>query len=266
MPKGWLKQRGPGRKLKACVGHQSPIRRQDQVTWSVSKKKKKKGIGKKLDKKLRNHSGGSGIQEASSSNCHEGLEGSEDNKPDNGQELHLEEERDGPSAGRTSKRAIHNVEEGRAYLEEEGLINLGECIDLDAMAGTLIQLLVMEGTLAPVGLAVRAVALILAHMKMESVSKVLIKMMEPRMDSMMGKAVDKLVEDAQKRLRDTIGALEGRLGEAATSLAEGLGKTTEGLSENAVKIAESTGTYRDVLTKNGPTRHCPYDSTPTHSV
>ena len=119
------------------------------------------------------------------------------------------------------------------------------------MAGTLIQLSVMEGTPVPVVLAVRVVVLILVHMKMESVSEALVKMMEPRMDSMMGKAADKLVEDVQKRLRDTVGALEGRLGEAVTSLAEGLGKTAEGLSENAAKIAESTGTYRDVLTKMG---------------
>ena len=83
-------------------------------------------------------------------------------------------------------------------MEEEALIDLGEHVDLDVMAGTLIQLSVMEGTLAPVGLVVRAVALILAHMKMESVSEALVKMMEPRMDSMMGKAADKLVEDAQK--------------------------------------------------------------------
>ena len=96
------------------------------------------------------------------------------------------------------------------------------------MAGTLLQLSVMEGTPAPVGLAVRAVALILAHMKMESVSEALVKIMELRMDSMMGKVADKLVEDVQKRLRDTVGALEGRLGEAATSLAEGWARPLKG--------------------------------------
>ena len=50
------------------------------------------------------------------SNCHEGLEESEDNELDNNQEWHSEEDRDGPSVGRASKRAIRNVEEGRAYL------------------------------------------------------------------------------------------------------------------------------------------------------
>ena len=117
------------------------------------------------------------------------------------------------------------MEEGRAYLEEEALIDPGERIDMDGMAGTLIQLSVMEGTLVPVGLTVCVVALILVHMKMESVSEALVKMMEPRMDSMMEKVVDKLVEDAQKCLRDMIGVLEGRLGKAAMSLAKGLGKT-----------------------------------------
>ena len=71
------------------------------------------------------------------------------------------------------------MEEGRAYLEEEALIDPGEHIDLDAMAGTLIQLSVMEGTPVPVGLAVCTVALILVHMKMESVSEALAKMTEP---------------------------------------------------------------------------------------
>ena len=156
------------------------------------------------------------------------------------------------------------MEEGRAYLEEEALIDPGEQVDLDAMAGTLIQLLVMEGTPGPVGLAVRAVALILAHMKMESVSEVLAKMMESRLDSMMGKAADKLVEDVQKQLKDMVGVLEGTLGEATTSLAKELGKTAEGLSENATKIAESTGTYRDALTKMGP-RGTTHTTVPAHN-
>ena len=46
-------------------------------------------------------------------------------------------------------------------------IDLGKHINLDAMAGTLVQVLLMVDIPAPVGLAVCAVALILAQMKME---------------------------------------------------------------------------------------------------
>ena len=63
---------------------------------------------------------------------------------------------------------IHNVAEGRLYLEEEALLDLGEQLDLDTMVGTLVQVSLMEGIPVSVSCAVHAVALILTQMNMES--------------------------------------------------------------------------------------------------
>ena len=69
----------------------------------------------------------------------------------------------GPATREEPKCVIHNVAEGRLYLEEEALLDLGEQLDLDTLAGTLVQVSLMEGIPALVSRAVRAVALILAH-------------------------------------------------------------------------------------------------------
>ena len=106
-----------------------------------------------------------------------GSDHSKDDGSVDSQSTRSEAEAEELGTGPTAKWAVRSVEEGRIYLEEEALIDPGERIDLDTMAGTLVQLSLMEGTPASVGLAVRAVALILVQMKMEAVSETLIKMM-----------------------------------------------------------------------------------------
>ena len=66
-------------------------------------------------------------------------------------------------AGQGPKRVIQNAEDGRCYLEEEALTDPGKRVDLDAMAGSLVQISLLEGIPAPVHLAVCSVALILAQ-------------------------------------------------------------------------------------------------------
>ena len=119
--------------------------------------------------------------------------------------MHTESEVDAPDPIQAPKHMIRSAEEGRTYLEEEALIDPGERIDMDAMAGTLVQVSLLEGIPAPVSLAVRAVALILAQMKTEFMSKTLLKMMELKIDLIVGKAADKLAEmgmAAEKMLED----------------------------------------------------------------
>ena len=67
-------------------------------------------------------------------------------------------------------------------------------MDLDAMAGSLVQISLLEGIPAPVCLAVRSVALILAQLKMESISDTLLEMMGPKVDAMVGKVAARLAE------------------------------------------------------------------------
>ena len=62
---------------------------------------------------------------------------------------------------------IHNVEEGRLYLEEEALLDPGEQLNLDTLVGTLVQVSMMEDTPASVSRTIHAVALILAQMNTE---------------------------------------------------------------------------------------------------
>ena len=95
-------------------------------------------------------------------------------------------------AGQGPKRVIRNMEDGRCYLEEEALTDPGKCMDLDAMAGSLVQISLLEGIPALVHLTVRSVALILAQLKMESISETLLKMMGPKVDAMVGKAAGSL--------------------------------------------------------------------------
>ena len=136
----------------------------------------------------------------------------EDNESDAGRITHMESEVDALDPGQAPKRMIHSAEEGRTYLEEEALIDPGECVDMDVMAGTLVQVSLLEGILAPVSLAVCAVALIMVQMKTEFMSKTLLKMMELKIDLIVGKAADKLVEmgtAAEKMLEDLRAATQG---------------------------------------------------------
>ena len=91
----------------------------------------------------------------------------EDGKSDCSQAAHSEVEENNPATGKGPKHAIHSLEEGRLYLEEEAFIDPGKHIDLDVMVGALAQVSLMVDIPAPVGLAVHVVALILVQMKTE---------------------------------------------------------------------------------------------------
>ena len=94
-------------------------------------------------------------------------DGSEDGESNCSQAACSGAEGNNLATGKGPKHAIRSPEEGRLYLEEEAFIDPGELIDLDVMVGALVQVLLMADILAPVGLTVRVVALILAQMKTE---------------------------------------------------------------------------------------------------
>ena len=97
-------------------------------------------------------------------------------------------------------------------------------MDLDAMAGSLVQISLLEGIPAPVCLAVRSVALILAQLKMESISETLLEMMGLKVDAMVGKAVARLAE----------------IETAAKKTLEGLRTATQGVSNSTVKLTKTS--------------------------
>ena len=44
-----------------------------------------------------------------------------------------------PSSGKGLELGVLSIEEGRAFLEKEGIIDLAEQVDANALAGTLVQ-------------------------------------------------------------------------------------------------------------------------------
>ena len=82
----------------------------------------------------------------------------------------------------------------------------------------------------PVSLAVHAVA-ILAQVKLESISDMLLQMMEPKIDSMLGKAAGKFME----------------MEAVARKALEGLCVVTQGVSDLTTKLAETSSNYHDTL-------------------
>ena len=72
-------------------------------------------------------------------------------------------------------------------MEEEALTDPGKRVDLDAMVGSLVQISLLEGIPVLVCLTVHSVVLILAQLKMESISETLLEMMGPKVDAMVGK-------------------------------------------------------------------------------
>ena len=102
------------------------------------------------------------------------------------------------------------------------------------MAGSLVQISLLEGIPAPVRLAVCLVVLILAQLKMESISETLLEMMGPKVDAMVGKAAAMLTE----------------IETAAEKSLKGLCTATQGVSDSTAKLTETSTNYRDALLRH----------------
>ena len=104
----------------------------------------------------------------------------------------------------TPKRTILSVAEGRAFLEEEALIDAGEGVDIDMMVSTLIQVSLMKGMSETASHAVRAVALILTQLKMEAVSEALVNSLEKKLANMVAKEAEKATSLIKGSLESTM--------------------------------------------------------------
>ena len=136
------------------------------------------------------------------------------------------------TVGSASQRMILSTADGRAFLEEEALIDSDEGLDLDAMVSSLAQISLMNGMSATARSAMHSVALILEQLKSEHASGTLIKAMEERVDAMMAKTVEKVTES----LKGTIDSTVAKLWAASTNMAT-----------SATQIAAMTTSYRDTL-------------------
>ena len=139
---------------------------------------------------------------------------------------------DEPAANGPPQCTIHSVAKGRAFLEEEVLIGSDEGLDLDVMAGALIQIPAMKGMTAMARYAVQSIALILAQLKLESISKVVANMIEKSFEALLAKTVEKVTDS----LKDSIESLILEIRAASTNMAT-----------SATQIAATTTSYRDAL-------------------
>ena len=134
------------------------------------------------------------------------------------------------------KCTILSVAEGRAFLEEEVLIGSDEGLDLCVMAGALIQISAMKDVPATARCAVQLITLILAQLKLESVSEVVANTMEKSLKALLAKTVEKVTDS----LKDSIESLISEIRAASTNVAT-----------STTQIAAMTTSYRDAL-KNSP--------------
>ena len=141
-------------------------------------------------------------------------------------------DKDESAANGPPQHTIHSVAEGRAFLEEEALIGSDEGLDLDVMAGALIQISAMKGMPATARYAVRSITLILAQLKLESISEVVANMMEKSFEALLAKTVEKVTDS----LKDSIESLILEIRAASTNVAT-----------SATQIAAMTTLYRDAL-------------------
>jgi len=137
-----------------------------------------------------------------------------------------------PDTARAPKCTILSVAEGQAFLEEEAFIDLDEGLDLDVMVGALIQILLTKGMPVAAGYAVRSVALILAQMKIDSVSEALVSAMETKIEGMLAKTAERTLRSMKELADVTTAELKAASTDVATS---------------ATQIVVTTTSYRDAL-------------------
>ena len=144
---------------------------------------------------------------------------------------------------------ILSTKEGRAFLEEEAIINPEEQIDVDVLAGALVQIALMDGMTSKASHAIRSVALMLAQWQSDAAGNSMLMKMETRMATMVDEMADKALAAARPQLQQ----MEA-LATALTGVQEKLTEVTDtltGMSRDASKLTETVASYRDVVVRMG---------------
>ena len=127
--------------------------------------------------------------------------------------------------------------DGQVFLDEEGIIDSAEQIDVDILAGALVQIALMEGMTCKVSHAVRLVALMLAQLRLDAIGDSILKNVETKLDTLVGKVVEAM----------------SKMGETVATLQEDVEKSNQSLKENVANITQTAGSYRDILARDSPT-------------
>ena len=135
-------------------------------------------------------------------------------------------------SGHTQRHKICNAAEGKAFLEEEGLVDPDEAPDIAAMVSTLIQISMLQDTPVMVSNTVHAVTLVLVQIKPEVDNKVMFGAMEKKVEGMIGRAMAKALE-----LLEKVGnSAKAKLKSASTAVVA-----------LATQVTMTTASYRDTL-------------------
>ena len=127
--------------------------------------------------------------------------------------------------------------DGQVFLDEEGIIDSVEQIDVDVLAGALVQIVLMEGMTCKASHTICSVALMLAQLRLDAIGDSILKNVETKLDTLVGKAVEAM----------------SKTGETVATLQEDIEKSNQSLKENVANITRTAGSYRDVLVRDSPT-------------
>jgi len=154
-----------------------------------------------------------------------------------------------PPVSQGLKHATLSAEEGRAFLEEEAIIDSVEQIDVDVLTGALVQIALMEGMTHKVSHAVRSVALMLAQLRVDAIGDSILKSMEMKLDVLVDKATENAVTITRSQLpqMDSLAAVAMEVQEKLTEVAASLA----GMSGDTSKLTEMVTSYRDIVVCSG---------------
>ena len=130
---------------------------------------------------------------------------------------------------------IRTADEGRACLEEVQLINPEDVLDLDMLAGTLVQISLFPGMSQVARDSVRAMAFLLAPaLPVDSGGSA-------------AEEAARVVGVAQEDLLSTMATVKAQLASAVEDTLKEIKLAARGLSNNSAKLTETTASYCDAL-------------------
>ena len=144
---------------------------------------------------------------------------------------------DDPSTSQDLKHNTLSLEDGWAFLDKEAIIDLVEQIDMDVLAGALVQIALMEGMTCKVSHAICSVALMLVQLRLDAIGDSILKIMETKLDALVGKAAETM----------------SKMGKTMATLQEDIKKSNQSLKENVANITQTAGSYRGILVRDLPT-------------
>ena len=148
------------------------------------------------------------------------------------------------------EHATLSAEEGRAFLEEEAIIDSEERIDPDVLVGALVQTALIDRMTPKASHTVYSVALILVQLKLDSIGDSILKNVELKLDALVDKAAEKaaVIAGSQLPQMSTLATVAREVQEKLTEVAASLA----GMSGDTSKLTEMVTSYRDIVAHMGP--------------